>query len=386
MKELGLHLLLLDLSSLKLIKLKNNILIINKTMGILKKLEIGYIIPSIMDFDQKGWMICDGRLLSISEYGELYGIIGDIYGGDSKETFALPDLRGRVALGAGEGYGLSGYYRAGSKGGETYNSTSLSDLPAHNHRYRLMGSSVQANKIDPTGNSFAMVSSDKKYSKNDPNVEMRLEEVVKHEKEKTENEKLDNRMPSVVVNFMINVNDRNAINLNYIGNVLLWPGQTGILPPEWHICDGKILSINSHTELFSVLGTNYGGNGFSDFALPDLRGRVAVGHLDGKMNTGESFGSEKNMISSRHLPNHTHSIKLGCTSAESESTMVENNIPGGGGNDLEYANNHPDMVMHNKCITGDDIGNQVDIQQENRQPYICMNYIICVKGNYPSRR
>ncbi len=354
-------------------------------MGVLKKLEIGYIIPSIMDFDQKGWMICDGRQLKKSEYRELYGLIGNIYGGDGSETFALPDLRGRVAMGSGQTEGSRYFYRDGDTGGETYNEIKLSNLPAHNHNYKLMGSSVQANETDPIGNSFAKVSNDKKYSQKDPNVEMRLEEVVKQEEVITEPGRLDNRMPSVVVNFMINVNDRNAINLDYLGNIVLWPGYTGILPPEWHICDGEKLNINSYGALYSLLGKNYGGHGVYDFQLPDLRSRVAVGHLAGNMGTGSYFGSEINRISKEHLPSHTHTVKLGCTSEDSETTMVENNIPGGGGEDMEYVNSQPDKVMHKLSITGESIGNQDDIQQENRQPFLCMNYIICINGTYPCR-
>ena len=91
-----------------------------------------------------GWMPCDGRLLNITEYDALYSLIGDMYGGDGMQTFALPDYRGRVPVGQGNGQGLSP--RAiGQTGGQEVVTLTVAQIPAHNH-------AIQATPIPATTN------------------------------------------------------------------------------------------------------------------------------------------------------------------------------------------------------------------------------------------
>lgn len=101
-----------------------------------------------------GWLACDGSLLSISEYGELYGLIGGIYGGDTKTTFALPDLRGVAPIGIGQGLGLSPYF-LGERAGESYVFLEEAHLPFHNHF--LHASTGTANTTSPEGARFGSV-------------------------------------------------------------------------------------------------------------------------------------------------------------------------------------------------------------------------------------
>ncbi|MBK1442483.1 phage tail protein [Parapedobacter sp. ISTM3] len=83
-------------------------------------------------FAPRGWMFCDGSLLPISSYSVLYSILGTTYGGDGRTTFALPNLSGRVPMGAGQGAGLS-HRVLGERGGQEIVSLTLNNLPAHSH-------------------------------------------------------------------------------------------------------------------------------------------------------------------------------------------------------------------------------------------------------------
>ncbi|MCH8293328.1 phage tail protein [Candidatus Poribacteria bacterium] len=104
------------------------------------------------NFEPPGWRCCDGRLLAISEHKPLFEIIGNIYGGDGRTTFALPDLRGRIPMGNGVGPGLSAR-RIGESGGTENVTLSINQLAAHTHTLNAVN--VTAIQTDPTGNVLA---------------------------------------------------------------------------------------------------------------------------------------------------------------------------------------------------------------------------------------
>ncbi|GAA3509045.1 tail fiber protein [Aquimarina addita] len=93
---------------------------------------IGQIILFGGNFAPRGWALCDGQLLPIASNSALFSILGTIYGGDGRTTFALPDLRGRVAIHAGDGPGLSDR-RLGSKSGQEVHTLTNLEMPSHNH-------------------------------------------------------------------------------------------------------------------------------------------------------------------------------------------------------------------------------------------------------------
>jgi len=97
---------------------------------------IGQIIMFGGDFAPRGWALCDGRLIAISQNQALFSILGTTYGGDGRTTFGLPDLRGRVAIHPGTGPGL-GTYNLGQKGGTEKVSLNPSELPAHSHAFQV---------------------------------------------------------------------------------------------------------------------------------------------------------------------------------------------------------------------------------------------------------
>ena len=109
---------------------------------------LGQIMMVGFNFAPRGWALCEGQLLSISQNQALFSLLGTIYGGDGRTTFALPDLRGRMALHPGQGPGLPPY-TLGEKSGSPTNTLLVSNLPPHNHP--IQASSANGTQSDPSG-------------------------------------------------------------------------------------------------------------------------------------------------------------------------------------------------------------------------------------------
>ena len=109
---------------------------------------LGEIMIFAGNFEPAGWAFCDGRLLPINQNTALFAVIGNTYGGDGITTFALPDLRGRVPLGIGQGPGL-GTYQIGQKAGTEHVVLTTGNLPSHDHA--LGANSAAATETSPTG-------------------------------------------------------------------------------------------------------------------------------------------------------------------------------------------------------------------------------------------
>lgn len=154
-------------------------------------------------------------------------------------------------------------------------------------------------------------------------------------------------------------------------------------PQGWALCNGQIMSISQNTALFSLLGTTYGGNGQTTFALPDLRGRVPVqaGQGPGLTNRtqGELSGEENHTLISTEMPAHNHVIN---GNNEGSSTARPGGaVPGPAGNTNIYAA-APDGTSMNPQMVGSAGGSQ---PHNNMQPYLVVNFIIATQGIYPSR-
>ena len=96
---------------------------------------LGEIIMFGGNFAPRGWALCNGQLLPIAQNSALFSILGTMYGGDGRSTFALPDLRGRTPIHAGNGPGLTNY-RLGQKGGQETTTLTVNQLPSHNHSFQ----------------------------------------------------------------------------------------------------------------------------------------------------------------------------------------------------------------------------------------------------------
>jgi microcystin-dependent protein len=162
-------------------------------------------------------------------------------------------------------------------------------------------------------------------------------------------------------------------------------------PRYWLQCNGQLLSIASNSALFSLLGTTYGGNGIQTFALPDLRGRVAVGTGTGGGETvtlGEITGTESTTMLISNMPSHNHNGPVTITprvGALQDSTDPEANYPGLLNNGYSTTPtpstflNGPTVISTNIGVAGSSMPFEI------LTPYITVNYVICAQGIYPSR-
>lgn len=113
---------------------------------------IGQIVMFGGNFAPRGWALCNGQLLAISQNSALFSILGTTYGGDGRTTFGLPDLRGRAPVSPGQGPGLSNY-RWGEKEGNEVTTLTVANLPSHTHAARAQSS--DGDSATPVGNVWA---------------------------------------------------------------------------------------------------------------------------------------------------------------------------------------------------------------------------------------
>ncbi|ELS05339.1 microcystin-dependent protein [Xenococcus sp. PCC 7305] len=157
-------------------------------------------------------------------------------------------------------------------------------------------------------------------------------------------------------------------------------------PKDWEFCNGQILPINNNESLYSLLGTTYGGDGRTTFALPDLRSRVAI-HPGTGISLGVDGGEENVTLSTNEIPSHTHTLK-GMNVAATDANIPDPNnrvVANTSGNTSIpniYSDNTSNLVDMNAGAIGNTGGGQ---GHENRQPSLVCNYIICVNGVFPPR-
>ncbi|SFW77299.1 Microcystin-dependent protein [Sinomicrobium oceani] len=169
----------------------------------------------------------------------------------------------------------------------------------------------------------------------------------------------------------------------FIGVIKLFAGN--FPPKDWAFCNGQLLSIASNSALFSILGTTYGGDGITTFALPDLRGRVPVHNGDSQgpglqyVDLGEAGGTNTNTLLTSNIPPHNHAIRA--NNQAGNSADPSNNYPANtGAVDKEYSDTaNTTMNIQMTGLTGG------GIPVNNMQPYLGLNYIICLYGIYPPR-
>ena len=200
---------------------------------------VGQIAHFAGDFVPGGWSVADGSLLSIADNAELFAVIGTTYGGDGVTTFALPDFRGRLEVGADAIHPLGATFGADAK--------SLT-------KAELAGAPV------------------------------------------------DNDQASLSIEYLINTNgafpsrDGGGFDDAYptLGQIVEYAG--GVMPNGYLPAEGQLLPISQYSALFSILGTYYGGNGNYNFALPDFRGRTAIG-AGGDYVLGQQVGTDQVSLS-----------------------------------------------------------------------------------------
>ena len=139
---------------------------------------LGQIMQQGFNFAARGWALCDGQLLPISQYSALFSLLGTTYGGDGRTTFGLPDLRGRISMHVGNGPGLSDV-RWGQKGGTENVTLNITNLPAHTHTATLKGNEDPGDSREPENSTLAGAPSTATiYNGETPNVNMKSGSVV----------------------------------------------------------------------------------------------------------------------------------------------------------------------------------------------------------------
>ena len=271
---------------------------------------LGSIMQFAGNFAPAGWALCHGQILSINQNQSLYSILGTTFGGDGKTTFALPDLRGRVPVGIGSGPGLTPVSLGEKVGGFNESVTFNSGrVPVHDHTLSGGGS---------TNNTGA-------------------------------NASFSNRMPALGLTPVIALQGlfpSRSLATPSIASISWFAGNYA--PPGFAKLEGQLLSIAANSALFSLLGTTYGGDGETNFALPDLRGRTPIHQGSGaglsNVTLGQKAGTETITLTEQTSPGHSHNI-LGQSATN----------PAGGGQAIDL-----------------------------RMPYLAVNYEIARFGVFPS--
>jgi microcystin-dependent protein len=217
-----------------------------------------------------GWARAEGQLLSIAQNPALFSILGTTYGGNGTTTFALPDLRGRVSVGA------DGSHPLGMTFGAEFPSLTTSQMPAHGH-------TVPGGGVTGGAGGSAPVS---------------------------------NYQPSLALNYLIatsgifpsrDTGEGFDPSSPILGQITEFAGN--FAPSGWAFANGQLLPINVNQALFALLGTTYGGDGQSTFALPDFRGRTMIGSDYNLFPHGAMLGAESTFLTEANLAAHNHSLE-----------------------------------------------------------------------------
>ena len=161
----------------------------------------------------------------------------------------------------------------------------------------------------------------------------------------------------------------------YVGELRMFAGN--FAPAGWAFCDGQLLPIAENETLFNLIGTTYGGDGQSTFALPDLRGRIPI-HQGNGFILAETGGVEQITLTVSQIPAHTHPL-LAASSAGGQTTPA-GNLPAASYNVTPYINDPPTSDMAATAITS--VGGSQP--HDNLQPYLCVSFIVSLFGIFPS--
>jgi len=160
----------------------------------------------------------------------------------------------------------------------------------------------------------------------------------------------------------------------FVGEIRMFAGT--FAPSGWAFCDGQLLAISDNDALFALIGTTYGGDGQSTFALPDTRGRIPI-HQGNGFTLAENGGAEAVTLTTQQIPAHSHAAVGAAVTGD--QTSAANALPANSVTITPYLNTAPDAAFNAAAIAP--VG--ASQPHANFQPYLCMNYIISLFGLFP---
>jgi microcystin-dependent protein len=191
-------------------------------------------------------------------------------------------------------------------------------------------------------------------------------------------------LPWCAVFFILNVAFVNAQN-NFLGEIKIFAGN--FAPTGWALCDGSLLPISQNTALFSLLGTTYGGNGTTTFALPDLRGRFPMHPGTGAnltpRNLGDVGGQETVTLTAAQMPVHTHTASVAADSTVATTDQPQSAFPGRNASATPSYGKTVNAAMASSAVVLAPAGGGQ--AHPNMPPFECVNFIIALQGIFPSR-
>lgn len=164
----------------------------------------------------------------------------------------------------------------------------------------------------------------------------------------------------------------------YVGEIRMFAGN--FAPAGWMFCEGQLLPISEYETLFNLIGTTYGGDGQSTFALPDLRGRVPL-HFGNGFTLAETGGVEEVTLTVSQIPAHSHPAL--CTNTQANATVPTGQVLAAGSvtSTQPYGTDAPTSPLNGQTVTSTG-GSQ---PHNNFQPYLCVDFIISLFGIFPSQ-
>lgn len=344
------------------------------------------------DFAPIDWEFCDGTLLTIANNERLFSLLENKYGGDGINTFALPDMRGRIPVGVGRGKGLSKNWQLGEKFGEQWVTLTDGNLPIHRHSCKVSSDEGDIN-VRPYGAFLSsVIDKYKVYS----SLKNKSEVVSMHSASITyigENEPHNNMMPTMALNYCICTNGADPRKEegygveSIMGEIKIFANT--FTPFGFKRCDGSEIHSNEYNAyaLYSLILNTFGGNLRTYFNVPNLQSQV-VSHRSTQTPFARYIGFSYADVKLANMPSHNHYIRVSPKKA-TESMISADVFPaigniGSGINNKEidiYNSDFYSYYMNSEMLSKQDKGEN----HENRQPYLALNYCICVDGEYPLR-
>jgi microcystin-dependent protein len=161
----------------------------------------------------------------------------------------------------------------------------------------------------------------------------------------------------------------------YVGEIRMFAGN--FAPAGWMFCEGQLVPISEYETLFQLIGTTYGGDGQTTFALPDLRGRIPI-HMGNGFVLAQTDGVEQVTLTQNQIPSHSHPL-LASTSAATLASP-SNNLLAEAVSLSPYIQDTANSSMNQAAVSSVGSGQPHD----NFQPYLCVDFIISLYGIFPS--